>query len=384
MRWSWRIARVAGIDVRIHVTFALLLVWIAASEYLGSGSIANAAEGVLFVVAVFATIVLHELGHALTARRFGAHTREITLLPIGGIARLEHMPRRPMHELAMAAAGPAVNVAIGLGLLAALAILGGHSGAEVLVSGATGVVAFLARLMWVNFALCVFNLVPAFPMDGGRILRALLATRVRHVRATRIAARLGQAIAIAFGLLGLFGNPVLVLIAVFVWFGAVAEMADAEMRAGLEGVTVETAMEKSFRTLGPAEPLERAVALLLEGPQHELPIVVGDHAIGLVGRRELFAALRQHRLDAPVRVALRAFETAAPSTPVTDLLARLREGGTMVVAEEGRLVGLLTVENVSELVSVNDAIARAEETTRAIRGVGRIGMATTSLRKAFQ
>jgi Zn-dependent protease len=220
MTGSWKLGKIAGIDVFVHATFFILVAWVALSAYLPSGSAAAAASGVASILTVFGVVVLHELGHDLVARRFGIATREITLLPIGGISRLERMPEDPRQELQVALAGPAVNVGLAAAAYAALLVLG--SGAIDRMSVMEG--SFLARLFSINLSLALFNLLPAFPMDGGRIFRALLALRMDRARATEVAARTGQVMAVLFGVAGLFFfNPLLVLIAFFVWTGAAQE-----------------------------------------------------------------------------------------------------------------------------------------------------------------
>ena len=211
MRGSWRLGRVAGIDAYVHWTFGLLLAWAGWTAWQGAGTGAAVLLGVAFLVAVFGSVLLHELGHALVARRYGVSTRHILLTPIGGIASLEGMPRAPKAELAVALAGPAVNLAIA----AALA----------LVSRVTAFEAFglVDGLLYANLSLALFNLIPAVPMDGGRALRAFLAGRVGRRAATATAVRLGRGIAIAMALVGLFVNPMLLLIAAFVWFAGGAE-----------------------------------------------------------------------------------------------------------------------------------------------------------------
>src|SRR5436190_4897626 len=193
MRWSWRFARVAGIGIYMHLTFPLLLIWVGALQYFDRGDWHDVEFGIVFVLILFGIVVLHELGHALTARRFGIQTRDITLLPIGGVARLERIPQEPKQELCIALAGPAVNVCLAILLFCILAMEGQMTG---VMSGPLIGAKLVANLMWANVVLAVFNLVPAFPMDGGRVLRALLATRIGYVRATRIAARIGQTLAI--------------------------------------------------------------------------------------------------------------------------------------------------------------------------------------------
>lgn len=230
MKWSWRIGQIAGISVFVHASFALLLVWVGLGQLAGGGTAAGIPGALLFTLSVFGVVVLHELGHALMARRFGVRTRDITLLPMGGVARLERMPGEPRQELLIALAGPAVNVVLAAALFVVLRVLDAPVLAPLDALGGS----FLSRLMWVNVSLAAFNLLPAFPMDGGRVLRAGIAMRLGSLRATRIAARVGKAMAVVFGLLGLVSSPVLLLIAVFVWFGASQELRAVEAEASRE------------------------------------------------------------------------------------------------------------------------------------------------------
>src|SRR5271165_3910516 len=234
-RWSLRLGKLFGIDVRVHATFLFLLAWIALAYLMPGRGAWVALGGVEFLLALFAIVVLHELAHALTARRFGIATREILLLPIGGVSRMDRMPSKPSQELLVSVAGPAMNLALAGVLLAAL-LATGQARAALHVSVAEG--PLLAKLMWANVALAGFNLLPAFPMDGGRVLRSLLTLRMDRVKATDAAAGVGQAAALLFGLVGLFFNPLLVFIALFVWVGAQEEARHAHVRASLEGVPV--------------------------------------------------------------------------------------------------------------------------------------------------
>src|SRR6186713_965113 len=216
MKWSLRVGRLFGIPLYVHFTFFLFLVWVAAESWRMGGSTGGALVEVLFMCALFGCVVLHEYGHALTARRFGIGTRDITLLPIGGLARLERMPDDPKQELWVALAGPAVNFVLGALLFLWLAATGTWTPLTS-VGVTTGPLA--QQLLLANLTLGVFNLIPAFPMDGGRVLRALLALRIDRPRATLVAAKIGQGLAVVFGVLGLFTSPMLVFIAVFVWIG---------------------------------------------------------------------------------------------------------------------------------------------------------------------
>ncbi|MCL4176967.1 MAG: site-2 protease family protein [Verrucomicrobia bacterium] len=230
MKWSLKLGKLLGIDVYVHFTFLLLLAFLGFYYWRATQNVDAALRGVAFIVALFGCVVLHELGHALMAGRYGIKTRDITLLPIGGIARLEKMPENPLQELWVALAGPAVNVVIAAVLLVGLAATGGFTPLEEI--SATGG-AFWQRLMVLNIVLVAFNLLPAFPMDGGRVLRARLAMRLGRRRATAIAANVGQGMAILFGIIGFFYNPFLIFIGIFVYLGAQAEAGMVEMQSAL-------------------------------------------------------------------------------------------------------------------------------------------------------
>ncbi len=358
MKWSWRIGRVAGIDLYMHVTFLLLVGWVAISYHGARRSVADALIGVAFILCLFAIVVLHELGHALTARRFGIPTRDIILLPIGGVARLERMPEDPKQELLVALAGPAVNV-----VLAALFFVLLQLGPGIApVSDMTRVGgSFLNRMLWVNVSLVVFNLLPAFPMDGGRVLRALLAMRLDYARATRVAATVGQTMAVAFGFVGLFINsPSLVVIALFVWIGAAGESGAVQMRTAVERVPVQRAMITDFRSLAPGDSLGRAVEHVLAGFQEDFPVVEGSRVAGVLTRADLLRALAQRGVDARVsEVMQRDFETADPRDMLDGVLGRLQQRQMLPVLSDGRLVGLLTKTNLGELLMVEDALRKA-------------------------
>jgi Zn-dependent protease/CBS domain-containing protein len=365
MRWSWKIGRIAGIDLYVHATFFLLILWVVIMHALQGRSLQAVVNGVGFIVALFACVVLHEFGHALTARRFGIPTKDITLLPIGGVSRLERMPEKPWQEFWVAIAGPLVSIATAAALYLALFLAGGFQPVTGLsITGGP----FLERLLVANVALAVFNLVPAFPMDGGRVLRALLATRVDHVRATQIAASVGQGLALVFGLFGLFRDPFLLFIALFVWIGAAAEAHSVQIKDAFSGIPIRAAMQTNFTTLTTEQTLGDAVKVILEGSQHDFPVMWGDKVMGILTKSNLLAGLTQYGPEQPVsKVIDREFQTAEPNEMLETVLNRLATAPARVipVIQNGSLVGLVTAENLGEYLMIQNALHRRQVAARA-------------------
>ena len=280
MLWSVNIGSIAGTAIKIHVTFLMFLVWIFAAGWASGGP--EAAMGsLIFMVLLFACVLAHEFGHIFTARAFGVATPDVILLPIGGVARLERIPEKPSEEFLIAIAGPLVNVAIALVLMVGMRA---HLDAQSLAAVESTSVSLVDRLAEVNLFLALFNLIPAFPMDGGRVLRALLATRLGHVRATEVAATIGQWCAFALGFLGLFYNPLLIFIAIFVYLAAASEAQLVSLRAMSRDVPVSAAMMTDFATLTPDEHIDAAVQTLLRTSQSEFPVVDGDAPAGRPAR----------------------------------------------------------------------------------------------------
>lgn len=357
MKWSFSLGRILGIDLRIHATFLLLLAFITVAHWLPTGDLGVGLAWLGFFVALFTCVVLHEYGHALAARYYGIGTRDITLLPIGGLARLERMPESPRQELWIALAGPAVNVVIAV-LLGAWLFVSGE--AATLTTAAAFEGSFMARLLAVNLFLVAFNLLPAFPMDGGRVLRAVLAMRFSYARATRIAANIGQGMAIVFGVTGLFGNPMLILIALFVWIGAGEEASAAEMKDTLRGLTAREAMITDFLVLEPRDTIGDAARLLLAGSQRDFPVMDGPHVIGILSHERLCQALRESDEHASVATVMdRAFDTALADEPLEAVLSRRdpERSAVVPVYSGSRLVGMITSDNVGELFMIRSALA---------------------------
>lgn len=357
MKWQWKLGRFAGIDVFVHATFILLIAWVGYSHWLQNRDWGEVLMGILFIVALFGCVVLHEYGHALTARKYGIKTRDITLYPIGGIARLERMPDKPIEELWVALMGPAVNVVIAALLFAYLFFSAGLVPLNQLTI-ASG--SFVQRLLMVNISLVLFNLIPAFPMDGGRVLRALLAMRMDYVRATQVAASIGQGLAFVFGFIGLFSNPFLLFIAFFVWIGASQEASMVQVRNSVSGIPVTRAMLTDFRTLSPRDNLSQVVGLILAGSQHDFPVVdASGRVAGILERDAFIKALTEHGQSAPVMDFVRRDLPAVDSFEMIEMaLTRLQEANskTLPVTHAGQLVGMITAENITEFLMIRSAL----------------------------
>lgn len=359
MGWSIRVARVAGIEVKVHVTFLLLLAWIWFVHYRDGGAPA-AWQGVLFVVLLFACVVLHEFGHAFAARRYGIRTPDITLLPIGGVARLQRMPDKPAQELVVALAGPAVNVVIAAVLFL---VLGRAADADEVAHLEDPRTDMLARLAGVNVMLVLFNLIPAFPMDGGRVLRALLAMKLSYARATQVAASVGQGIAFLFGFLGLLGNPLLIFIAIFVYLGAASEAGLAQVKEVTTGMPVSEAMVTHFVSLPPDARIAQAAEALLRTTQHEFPVLDDSGRLaGILTRDDIIRGLREAGADAAVAgVMHREVPVVHHAASFDEAFRRMQEcqcPGLGVVDGRGQLVGLVTPESVGEMMMVRSVLPR--------------------------
>jgi stage IV sporulation protein FB len=357
MRWTFHIARIAGIDVKVHATFLLLLAFYGFA-FFGQGGLPAAVQGVVFIILVFGCVLLHEFGHALAARRYGINTPDITLLPIGGLARLDRMPEKPSEELVVAIAGPLVNVVIAA-ILAPFVPFAMMAKPDVLEHFGFGLI---PQLFFANCVLVIFNLLPAFPMDGGRILRAFLAMRMDYAKATNIAASIGQSLAFTGALFALVSwKPMLMLVAIFVFFGAQSEAAHAQMRSVTNGLRVRDAMVTRFEVLSRAATLHDAVQAVLNTSQHDFPIVnESGGVVGVLTRDDLIVALRESGPQTPVVEAMR---TEVPTLDPMMFFDRAQSVMQMsdspalpVVDQLGRLVGLFTRENVGELILLQSAL----------------------------
>ncbi len=356
MRWSLKIARLGATSLYVHVTFFLLIAWVAFAGWQQGGAQA-ALDGVVFVLLIFLCVVLHEYGHVAAAAHYGIKTPTITLLPIGGLASLERMPERPGRELVVALAGPMVNVVI-VGLL--LLVLGARFDFGQIGAIERAQMSLSGRLAAVNVMLVLFNLIPAFPLDGGRVLRALLSMRFERARATLYAARIGQAFAVIFAIVGLYGNPLLLLIAVFLFFAAEAEAGQERMRRTVSGYRARDAMITRYESLAPNSTAEDAGRLLLRTTQQEFPVIgAGSRLVGMVTRRDLIEAIRHSGAATPVSQFMVADLVAVPEDePLEDVMAKLSKSATRAVAVMSRargFVGYINAENASELYMLTHA-----------------------------
>ncbi len=356
-RWAFHLCTVSGIPIRIHVTFLLLLAWLAYAALSGAGP--GRLMAVVFVLAVFACVVLHELGHSVVAQAHGVSVHEIVLYPVGGVARLDRTPPAA-PELRIALAGPLVNVVIAgslfLGLQARAAL-------HPLGSLRLGDGMWLQELLVANVLLALFNMLPAFPMDGGRVLRALLVTRLKdEERGTEIAAAIGQVLALAMGFYGFFsGTYMLIFVALLVFMGAAQETAVARGRTMVEGMRARDAMVRDFRTLPVGSTLRDASDVLLETSQQDFPVMNGGEVVGVLSRQDLMRGLAGEGPTGYVAGAMaREYAVLAPDADLRDAAIALQTGAIPValVMEDGKLLGLVTMENLAELLVLRQILRR--------------------------
>jgi Zn-dependent protease/CBS domain-containing protein len=356
MSGSIKLFDVGGTAVRLHPTFFLLLLWIAAVYWIRGGA-QEAIGGVVFIALLFVCVLLHEFGHVWMAKRYGIRTPDVTLLPIGGVASMERMPEKPGQEIAVALAGPAVNLVIALVLVI---LLGGGIDPTDIARLEEPHASLMARVAAANLALFVFNLVPAFPMDGGRVLRALLTLRLGFRRATQVAAWIGQGLAIAFGFLGLFGNPLLILIAIFIFMAASAEAGHVQARDLARGYLASQAMITTFQTLGPSSTADDAATLLLRTTQQEFPVTDGSGRLrGVLTREALIKALKASGGATPVLdIMARDIPTVPANACLETVFEALQKGPVGVIGvvdPNQRLVGYVTSENIGELLTIRSS-----------------------------
>lgn len=368
MKWSYRLLRVADIDIRVHATFALALLLGAFQFGMGYGA-RGALFGVLFVIALFICVTLHELGHSLVAQRFGSTVREIVLLPIGGVAKLLREPTRPLHELLVAVAGPLVNVVIALGLFIALGLdveRLAEPNYQAQIAPLFEPPEFSALFGWLllgNVSLAVFNMIPAFPMDGGRVFRAILSFGLGRARATLIATVVGQLLAVLLIVVAIVSleSPILALIGLFVFFGASQEKQYGRAVQVLDDLSAGDVCDPHATHLSPIDDLGDVVDHALRTGQSLFPVVHGSELLGVVLREEALRAAARVGLRASVQVVLRRdFSMLDARVPISEVRVRIADTGfPVVVTDRQRFVGVLGIEDLSRIVALAARLASA-------------------------
>jgi Zn-dependent protease/CBS domain-containing protein len=369
MRWSITIGRVFGICLRVHVTFLLLLGLIGYGGYVQAG-ISGAAWSLALLCSIFTCIVLHELGHSVVAQQLGVTVKSITLLPIGGVAALKNIPENPWHEIAITLAGPMVNAVIA----AVLFPFTGLPQRLFVVNMPHDIGGLLHAIVGVNIALFLFNFIPAFPMDGGRLLRATLALMMSYKRATVVAATVGQGLAIMFMLFGLKYSVWLVIIGAFIFIAAEGEERMVRMRSLLREIEVEEVMNRDFATLAPVDTVARGLEMVYQTGQDDFPVLEQDRLVGMITRQAMLDAVNTRGGDVRVAEVMSIdVPVASPQLRVSQVYERMMtEGYTSVpVMLDGRIIGLLSPDNISRYLLVHSSIKsskRARGFRRAAAG----------------
>jgi Zn-dependent protease len=361
MKGSFNLGKIAGIGIFIHWTFSLLILFVVYVNYKAGQNVTQILWSVLFIVCIFLTVVLHELGHALTAKKFGIKTKDITLLPIGGLARLERLPEKPSEELMVAFAGPLVNIV--LAFITSLFITLPDNPEDVVAQLSDGVNAnnFFLNFYLVNIVLAIFNLIPAFPMDGGRVLRALLSYKLERPLATKIAARIGQLLAMGFVFLGFFSNPFLIFIGIFVFMGAQIESEYTETKYMLKGYKVRNVLMKQYPTIDYNETLETAVKLMLDSQNKHFLVTENGIPMGTLNREQIIEGLSRKKEESGISSIMdRELIVLQADSMLVDVfeLVYKHKSTLMLVMEDNQLIGTLDTENLMEFILINEVKAK--------------------------
>lgn len=354
MRGSIRLGNIAGIGVFIHWTFSLLILFIIYSGYKQGNNASQMMWSVLFVLSIFGTVFLHELGHALAAKRYGIKTKDITLLPIGGLARLEKMPEKPLEEIVVAIAGPAVNITLAL-ITGIFLHFSGITLTMKELQTSVNAENFFLYFFVVNIWLSLFNLIPAFPMDGGRVLRALLSFKLKRHVATDVAARIGQFMALVFVFVGFKSNPFLILIGIFIFLGAQGESQMVKTNFLLQGIRAKDFIITRFEKLDINEPVQTAVNLLLNSQSKVFLITENNLPIGSLSRDEIIKALAEKKENDPVGdVMNKNLLFVGPEKPVEELMSVMQSEGSglVIVQNENQFLGIIDRDNLLELIMI--------------------------------
>ncbi|NOK64204.1 MAG: hypothetical protein GFH27_549323n57 [Chloroflexi bacterium AL-W] len=379
MSWSFRIGQIAGIDIKVHLTFFLILAF-GAFQFGSQFGVPGALFGVLVMILLFVCVVLHELGHSIVAQRFGIPVREILLLPLGGVALLTRTPSKPMHELLIALAGPLVNVVIAAILFVVLGFKVALLGFDSLTTSLRlepDLGSLLIWLLYANVMLVVFNMIPAFPLDGGRVLRAVLEMFMTHRRATQIASRTGQVFAVLMAVFAIFiGNILLILVAAFIFFGAGQENAQTQARTVLTTLRIDDAYNKHALTLTIGDRVSKVVDYILTSYQPDFAVMQGQQLIGIVTRNDVLRSLSSNTQDLYVTsIMRREIVRVNCGDSLDEVRQKMAESNVRVVAvyEGEQYLGLVSAEDISEAFAVITFINqqnRARQTEQAQTGTG--------------
>lgn len=362
MKYSLYLGKISGIRISVHWTFLILIFWIVFANMRSGLSFNEIVWSVTFVLIIFVCVILHELGHALTAQRFKIKTREISILPIGGVAQLESIPEKPKEELLVALAGPAVNVLIA-GLLYPFVSVTQEMG-ELNNLSRIGPDNFFVALMSINLWLALFNLIPAFPMDGGRVLRALLAFKLGHSKATRIAASIGQVLAMGFVFFGFFYNPFLIFIGFFIFLGAQAEAAYAQSRFMLKGFTVNDVLMRDIPFIDGEASIRDAAAKLLDSQNRNFVVNHLGKPVGTLSRDQIIKALGEQGENVSVnRVKDEDLVFLSADMPLEEAWHKLQreKKPLMLVMSDGHLAGVVDEENLAEFILIQTAAKKKND-----------------------
>lgn len=376
MNNALKLGKIRGIDVKMHFTFPLILIWAGLSfGFFQRGGLEGAVYGVLVTSLVFLIVLLHELGHSIAAQYYQVPVKQIILLPIGGVAQLEEIPEDPKKELVIAAAGPLVNLILGIVLFLVAPLVGQSFSAESLTSFAAvlGQLSFSSIFIYVfitNLFIGVFNLIPAYPMDGGRILRALMATRLSYTRATAIAVAIGQLLSWGFGLWGfLNGNFFLIILAFFIYSGAAQEGKMVQTKHVLGDLKVEQAYSRGVRSISLNEPLETALHATLNSFQSSFPICQDGNLAGMLPYSTLVRALEKRDIGTPIRDVMQTgIQPVTPRDPLIEVQKRMSlesVDALPVVDEMGGFLGMITSQDLNEAYRLSLALDKAEPLLRA-------------------
>ena len=359
MRGGLKIARLFGIDVFVHWTFSLLIAFIIFRGVRAEYSAQELVWSVLFILLLFFIVVLHELGHSLTARRFGIPTRNITLLPIGGVASLEKMPEKPKEELLVALAGPLVNVVLAIVLYFFISI----PSEEILVDKMSEPINpgnIVLYLFIVNIILAVFNMIPAFPMDGGRVLRAMLSIKIKRHKATVIAARIGQVLAVFFIIGGFYGNPFLILIGLFIIFGAQAEAQHTKTNYMLKGATLSDVLMQNYETLQSSDSIKVAIQKLLDGQSKNFLVLdENNYPVGTLDRESMIKSISENGVEIDVASCMNAdLLKFRASTEVESAYREMQTNNISLalIYENEEFIGIVDSENILEYIMLQSAL----------------------------